>query len=73
MVRLDDQGTIDRIVELPCSWPTSCAFGGSDLDTLYVTSAQFTMSPEHLAAFPQEGSLFAAKIGARGRPTNRFG
>ncbi len=33
------EGALDRLVELPCAWPTSCAFGGPDFATLYVTSA----------------------------------
>jgi sugar lactone lactonase YvrE len=66
-------GTLDRLVELPCTWPTSCAFGGPDLATLYVTSARFTMTAEHIAAHPEEGALFAVEVGARGRPEYRFG
>ncbi|TAN09296.1 MAG: SMP-30/gluconolactonase/LRE family protein [Rhizobiaceae bacterium] len=66
-------GTLDRVVELPCSWPTSCAFGGDDLATLYVTSARFTMSDEHLAARPREGGLFALRPGVGGTPEHRFG
>jgi sugar lactone lactonase YvrE len=65
-------GRIDRVVELPCSWPTSCAFGGDELDTLFVTSARFTMSPEHLAANPHEGGLFAVRPGFRGLREHRF-
>jgi sugar lactone lactonase YvrE len=66
-------GTLDRIVDLPCSWPTSCTFGGPDLRTLYVTSARFTMTAEHLAANPQEGALFALRPGEAGLPEPRFG
>jgi sugar lactone lactonase YvrE len=73
VARFSPAGELDRIVELPCSWPTSCAFGGRDLTTLYVTSARFTMSEAHLAANPQEGGLFAVDVGIRGIPTNRFG
>ena len=29
-------GRLGRIVNLPCGWSTSCAFGGSGLDTLFV-------------------------------------
>jgi sugar lactone lactonase YvrE len=36
LVRFAPTGAVDRIVELPCSWPTSCTFGGADLGTLYV-------------------------------------
>jgi sugar lactone lactonase YvrE len=59
LLRFSPDGEIDRVVDLTCTWPTSCAFGGEDLSALYVTSARFTMSNEHLAANPQEGGLFA--------------
>jgi sugar lactone lactonase YvrE len=65
-------GALDRLVELPCTWPTSCAFGGPDFATLYVTSARFTMTAAHIAAHPEEGALFAVDVGARGRPEHRF-
>jgi sugar lactone lactonase YvrE len=73
VARIAPDGSLDRVVDLPCSWPTSCAFGGKDLDTLFVTSARFTMSAAHLAANPHEGALFAVKPGVRGVPANRFG
>lgn len=73
LTRMAPDGRIDRVVELPCSWPTSCAFGGPDLSTLYVTSARFTMTAEHLAANPQEGGLFALDVGVPGLPSHRFG
>lgn len=66
-------GALERLVDLPCSWPTSCAFGGPGLETLYIASARFTMSAEHIAANPQEGALFALDVGAPGRPEHRFG
>jgi sugar lactone lactonase YvrE len=71
--RTAPDGRIERIVELPCAWPTSCAFGGENLRTLFVTSARFTLTPEHLAANPQEGALFALDVGVAGRPPYRFG
>ncbi|MDX8448013.1 SMP-30/gluconolactonase/LRE family protein [Mesorhizobium captivum] len=73
LARISPDGRLDRIVELPCSWPTSCAFGGADLDTLFVTSARFTMGAGHLDANPHEGGLFALRPGVRGVPGNRFG
>ncbi|ESX96153.1 MULTISPECIES: SMP-30/gluconolactonase/LRE family protein [unclassified Mesorhizobium] len=73
LARIAQDGLLDRIVELPCSWPTSCAFGGAKLDTLFVTSARFTMTAEHLDAHPNEGGVFALRPGERGRPSNRFG
>lgn len=73
LLRFAPDGTIDRVVDLPCSWPTSCTFGGENLDTLLVTSARFTMSPEHLAENPDEGGLFALKPEVAGIPSNQFG
>lgn len=73
LTRTDPEGRVIAVIDLPCSWPTSCAFGGPDLETLYVTSARFTMTPEHLSAHPEEGGLFAVIPGVRGRPAFRFG
>lgn len=73
VVRYSPEGVIDRVVDLPCTWPTSCTFGGADLDTLFITSAQFTMSKEHLEQNPQEGGVFAYKPGVLGKPAFRFG
>jgi sugar lactone lactonase YvrE len=72
IARFAPDGRLDRVIDLPCSWPTSCAFGGEGLATLYVTSARFTMDEAHLAAAPQEGGLFAVDAGVHGRPCNRF-
>jgi sugar lactone lactonase YvrE len=45
-------------VELPTLNITSVAFGGANLDTLYITCAQHDLSKEQLAAQPLAGSLF---------------
>lgn len=61
-------------VKTPCTWPTSCVFGGANLDTLFIASARFTMSTAHLAAHPWEGNLFACQIPeTSGRLHHRFG
>lgn len=72
VARFSPEGKLDRIVELPCSWPTSCTFGGTDLRTLFVTSARFTMTAERLEENPQEGGLFAVDVGITGVPEPRF-
>ena len=65
-------GALDQFVDTPCTWPTSCAFGGPDFATLYVTSARFTMTAEQIGAHPEEGALFALEVGVRGRAEHRF-
>lgn len=72
VARFRPDGGLDRLVELPCTWPTSCVFGGPRFATLYVTSARFTMTAEHLTAHPEEGALFAIDFLGRGRPEHRF-
>jgi sugar lactone lactonase YvrE len=72
VARFRPDGGLNRLVELPCTWPTSCAFGGTDFATLYVTSARFTMTADHIAARPEEGALFAVDVSGRGRPEHRF-
>lgn len=72
ILRFSPMGEIDRIINLPCSWPTSCAFGGDNLDRLFITSARFTMTDAHLAKNPLEGALFSVDVGVKGLPASRF-
>lgn len=71
--RYTPDGRLDRQIDLPVSCPTKCAFGGADLDTLYITSAHKALSPEEREREPHAGSLLAARPGVRGRRANRFG
>ncbi len=71
VIRFAPDGSIDRIVQLPCSEPTSCTFGGRNLATLFVTSARFGLPPER-AGHPDEGGLFAVDVGVKGLATYRF-
>ncbi|QGG93346.1 hypothetical protein GH983_22085 (plasmid) [Agrobacterium sp. MA01] len=73
LVRIHPEGILDCVIELPCSSPTSCTFGGKHLDTLYVTSARFGMTSDDVRSNPQKGALFAVNTGHRGMPANRFG
>lgn len=72
VTRYAPDGSIDRVLSLPVQNVTSCAFGGPDLRTLYITSATEDLSPEDLAAQPLAGGLFACRPGVQGRPMNRF-
>jgi L-arabinonolactonase len=72
VTRFAPDGRIDRVIEMPVPRPTSCAFGGPDLDVLYVTSACFNLSPETLAKAPLSGAIFALDVGTRGLIEPRF-
>jgi sugar lactone lactonase YvrE len=58
----------ERLLELPVpvQRPTSCAFGGSDLKTLFITSASRDLEGTDLARQPLAGGLFAAEVGVQG-------
>ncbi len=72
VTRYDPDGKVDRVINLPVPRPTSCAFGGPDLSTLYVTSARIRLSAQQLAEAPMSGSVFALQTGARGLPETPF-
>ncbi|MBC7768192.1 MAG: SMP-30/gluconolactonase/LRE family protein [Phycisphaerales bacterium] len=62
LVRYAPSGAVDRIVAMPVSRPTSCAFGGPDLRTLYITSARVGLEAEALAGEPLAGGVFALEV-----------
>ncbi|MEX2296804.1 MAG: SMP-30/gluconolactonase/LRE family protein [Dongiaceae bacterium] len=72
IVRYAPDGRIDRVVEMPFKYVTSCAFGGDNLETLFVTSGRWDLKGAELAAQPQAGSLFAFEPGVRGLPEPMF-
>jgi sugar lactone lactonase YvrE len=70
VVRFTPQGRVDRVLELPAKQPSSCAFGGRDRKTLYITTArqgQANLVPDAL-----DGSLFVVELDVAGLPMPRF-
>jgi xylono-1,5-lactonase len=59
--RFAPDGTLDRTIPLPASQITSCAFAGSNLNRMFVTSAAVDRAEEPLA-----GCLFEVDPGVRG-------
>jgi sugar lactone lactonase YvrE len=68
IARYDLQGRHLESIALPAIQPTSCAFGGADLRTLYITTATAGMSPEALAAYPGSGQVFRIRLETPGQP-----
>lgn len=66
LARFAPDGRLDRLVELPITQPTSCAFGGPDLRTLFVTSASQKLSDGQRADEPLAGCLLALDVGVAG-------
>ncbi|NCE86154.1 SMP-30/gluconolactonase/LRE family protein [Pseudomonas sp. Q1] len=65
--RFTPEGRLDRSLSVPVKKPSMCAFGGSRLDTLFVTSIRDDHSEQSLA-----GGVFALNPGAQGLPEPTF-
>jgi sugar lactone lactonase YvrE len=72
LIRYRPDGSIDRIVPVPVANPTSCVFAGTDLRTLYVTSAYQGLTPEQRARNPLEGALLMTRTDVQGQPCTRL-
>jgi sugar lactone lactonase YvrE len=67
IIRFAPDGSVDRIVEVPLSHPTSCVFGGPDMTTLFVTSARPASG-----ALDLDGSVLKVETGIKGLTSDRF-
>lgn len=59
-------GTLSEIVEVGAARVTSCALGGADGSTLYITTSRQNLRPDEE---PPAGALFRAQVGVAGVPT----
>jgi L-arabinonolactonase len=66
IVRYTPDGQIEREVSMPVEFPTSCAFGGENLDEIYITSAWVEVDPELRSDQPLAGDVFRIRAGVRG-------
>ena len=55
--------------ELPVPNVSSCCFGGSDMDTLFITTASQGTDPE---VYPLAGNVFCMKPGVKGAPSMKY-
>jgi len=65
-------GKVLQKIQVPAHNVTSCAFGGENLETLYITSAKLDMTPEELEKYPLAGSVFKVNPGVKGVKSNFF-
>lgn len=64
--RYSPSGQRLETVKLPVQRPTSCAFGGPNLDRLYITSASIDLDEKALEMQPNAGGLFMLVPGVQG-------
>ena len=62
VVRYTPSGEVDQVIEMPVENITNCVFGGKDLKTLFITSANNPGKNQH----ELDGSLFAIDLNYQG-------
>jgi sugar lactone lactonase YvrE len=72
IARYSPDGNIDCVIGVPVQRPTMCAFGGENLDVLFITTARYPLSETILRKQPLAGNLFSIDIGIRGLPEPFF-
>jgi len=72
ITRIAPSGKEIARVEMPVPRPTSCHFGGSDLSTLFITSAISNLDAETHKKSPLSGDLFAVLPAVSGLPESTF-
>jgi sugar lactone lactonase YvrE len=70
--RFSPQGEFLQFFALPTPRVTSCAFGGSDYEQLYITTASWGLSSVQQQESPLSGSLFVVTPGVKGMPSRAF-
>lgn len=75
VIAIRPDGSLDRTIDLPISIPSSLAFGGADLDRLFITSIDPSTMPAHFNCGPEPdgGRLFVIDgLGVKGLPDPLF-
>jgi L-arabinonolactonase len=72
VVRYAPDGSVSGEIDIPATQPTCIAFGGKNLDLLYVSSAREHLSDEALAGQPHAGDVFVYQLGVKGLTDARF-
>lgn len=65
-------GKLIQKIKVPAHNVTSCAFGGENLDILYITTSSLDMTDEEKAKYPLAGSLFKIKLDVKGMQSSFF-
>lgn len=70
--RYAPDGRLAATYAVPARCPTMVCFGGSDLRTLYITSARHERPPAELEQWPLSGALFSMRVETPGLPPHVF-
>ncbi len=67
-----DTGEQLQKIEVPAPHVASCAFGGNNLDILYISTAREGMTTKQLNDYPLSGGIFSVSVGITGVRANYF-
>jgi sugar lactone lactonase YvrE len=67
--RYTPDGVLDEVIEVAAKKVTACAFGGPDLNQLFITTSREGLDPDE---DPLAGSLFRAALGVAGLPVREY-
>jgi sugar lactone lactonase YvrE len=70
--RYASNGRLHRVVPVPVPLVTKCAFGGPDLDDLYITTARLGLREDTRTTPSLAGGIFRVKPGVSGRLARRY-
>ncbi|NTH16779.1 helix-turn-helix domain-containing protein [Agrobacterium rhizogenes] len=62
VARLSEDGEVDSVTALPVPRPTGLAFGGEDMQSLFITSARVGLTREVLDNAPLSGQLLVLRL-----------
>lgn len=72
VLHYDADGALVDAIEVPAVRVTSVAFGGPNLNQLFITTARTGLTAEQLKREPHSGSIFVAEPGVEGLPQFEF-
>ena len=64
-------GNLAGRITVPAPHVSSCAFGGEDMKTLFITTARDGLSEQELKSAPLSGHIFTARVDIPGVPVTR--
>lgn len=70
---LISKGKSMSVIHMPAHRTSSCCFGGTDYDEMFVTCSRYGCPDEELSKYPLSGSVFkVTDLQAKGNPAVQF-
>ena len=70
--RYDPDGILEREIQVPTAFVSSCTFGGPGMDDLYITTGWEPLNDDEKVSQPFAGDLFRVSTGIKGLEEPKF-